>query len=259
MTEVTTQPSERGSRIWIREELAERRSVVECNRHMLTSEHNFEYYMQHAYLYTDDATVTPGNVTGLLYLAKKYAIGGLETLCLTYPEDCLSPENACLILEHAHRFDEKDLCDKAYNIVLQHGDICFATDSFRHDCFDNVMKSGDLIIQPENAFKAATAWAESESGRKGRENSPKNLRSILGETVYGIPFISMEKDYYIDNVVPRGILTDAENVKIMSCFLCPEKDPSPFSRSSNEPSHFFPKSFQGVTMFKALRWTQTLR
>ncbi|XP_071083214.1 BTB/POZ domain-containing protein 3-like [Haliotis cracherodii] len=255
------------------------RSVVECNRHMLTSEHNSDvtfrvgkgekpirthrYVLKSrscvfdamlcgpqaekddikmsdveadifsdmlVYLYTDDATVTPGNVTGLLYLAKKYAIGGLVTLCLTHLENCLSPENACLILEHAHRFDEEDLYDKACKVVLQHGDTCFATESFKnlcHDCFDNVLKSGDLTVQPQNAFKAATVWAEAECGRKGREITPKNLRSILGETVYGIPFISMEKDYYVKNVVPRGILTDAENVKIMSCFLCPEKDPSP--------------------------------
>ncbi|XP_071083990.1 BTB/POZ domain-containing protein 6-like [Haliotis cracherodii] len=257
-----------------------RSSVVECNRHMLTSEHNSDvtflvgkgekpirahryvlisrscvfdamlcgplaekddikmsdveadiFSDMLVYLYTDDATVTPGNVTGLLYLAKKYAIGGLETLCLTHQENCLSPENACLILEQAHRFDEKDLYDKACKVVLQHGDICFATESFKnlcHDCFDNVLKSGDLTVQPQNAFKAATAWAEAECGCKGREITPKNLRSILGERVYGIPFISMEKDYYVDNVVPSGILTDEENVKIMSCLLCPEKDPSPF-------------------------------
>ncbi|XP_046564406.1 BTB/POZ domain-containing protein 6-like [Haliotis rubra] len=78
---------------------------------------------------------------------------------------------------------------------------------------------------------------EAECARKGREITPRNLRSLLGETVYGIPFTSMDKEFYVDNVVPRGILTDAENVKIMSCLLCPEKDPSPFLRRSAKPTH----------------------
>ncbi|XP_071083989.1 BTB/POZ domain-containing protein 6-like [Haliotis cracherodii] len=256
------------------------RSVVECNHHMLTSEHNSDvtfrvgkgekpirahryvltsrscvfdamlcgplaekdeikipdveediFSEMLVYLYTDDATVTPWNVIGLLHLATKYTVGGLETLCRTYLEECLSPENACLILELAHWFDEEDLYDQAFKLVLEHGDTYFATESFKNLCrarFEKVMKSADLIAQPENAFKAAIAWAEAECGRKGSRITPKNLRSILGETVYGIPFISMEKDYYVDNVVPRRILTDAENVKIMSCFLCPDQDPSPF-------------------------------
>ncbi|XP_048253016.1 BTB/POZ domain-containing protein 6-like isoform X1 [Haliotis rufescens] len=192
------------------------------------------------FLYTNDVHLTLENVTGLLYLAKKYAVRGLETLCLTYLEECLTPENACLILEHAHRFDEKDLYDKAFDRVIAFGDVSFGYESFTqlcHDCFDKVILVDELSIKAENVYQSAMAWVEAECGRKGREITPKNLRSILGETVYGIPFISMEKDYYVDNVVPRGILTDAENVKIMSCLLCPEKDPSPFIRRSAKPTH----------------------
>ncbi|XP_046564412.1 BTB/POZ domain-containing protein 6-A-like isoform X3 [Haliotis rubra] len=203
------------------------------------------------YLYTDCATVTPENVTGLLYLAKKYAVGGLEKLCLTFLEKSLTPENACLILEQAHMFDEKNLYNKAFKLVPRHGDICFASEGFKylsHYCFNEAMRSRDLIILPKNAFEAATIWAEAECGRKGREITPNNLRSILGDIVYRIPFTSMDKEFYVDNVVPRGILTDAENVKIMSCLLCPGKVPSPFIRQSGKDFVLFDrhKVFSGV-------------
>ncbi|XP_046335622.2 BTB/POZ domain-containing protein 6-A-like [Haliotis rufescens] len=110
------------------------RSVVECNHHMLTSEHNSDvtfrvgkgekpirahryvltsrscvfdamlcgplaekddikipdveagiFSEMLVYLYTDDATVTPGNVTGLLLLATKYTVGGPLNLQTSYP------------------------------------------------------------------------------------------------------------------------------------------------------------------------------
>ncbi|XP_046564411.1 BTB/POZ domain-containing protein 3-like isoform X2 [Haliotis rubra] len=207
------------------------------------------------YLYTDCATVTPENVTGLLYLAKKYAVGGLEKLCLTFLEKSLTPENACLILEQAHMFDEKNLYNKAFKLVPRHGDICFASEGFKylsHYCFNEAMRSRDLIILPKNAFEAATIWAEAECGRKGREITPNNLRSILGDIVYRIPFTSMDKEFYVDNVVPSGILTDTENVKIWSCLLCPGKDPSPFIRQSGKDFVLF----DGHKVFSDVRKAQ---
>ncbi|XP_067684548.1 BTB/POZ domain-containing protein 3-like [Haliotis asinina] len=280
------------------------KSVVECNRHMLTSKHSSDVTFRvgedgetvraHRYvlisrscvfdamlcgplaekddikipdveadvfsemlmfLYTDRATVTAKNVTGLLYLAKKYAVGDLEKLCLTFLETSLTPKNACMILEHAHRFDEKDLYDKACKLVLHHGDVCCASESFKYlsrVCFDDVMGSGDLIIQSENAFKAAIVWAETECDRNKREITPQNLRSILGDIVNMIPFTSMDKEFYVDNVVPRGILTDAENVKIMSCLLCPWKDPFPFHRQPRKDFVFH----DGHKLFSDKRRTQ---
>ncbi|XP_067684547.1 BTB/POZ domain-containing protein 6-like [Haliotis asinina] len=192
------------------------------------------------FLYTDCVTVTHENVNGLLFLAKKYAVRGLEKLCLIFLETNLNAENACMILEQAHRFDEKWLYDKAYKLVLQKGNKCCASESFKclsRDCFENVIRSDDLIILPQNAFEAAIGWAEAQCRREGTEITPANLRSILGDTVYRIPFTSMSEKFYVNNVVPKGILTDAEHLNLMSWFLCPERDSSPFIRGKDFVLH----------------------
>ncbi|XP_046576779.1 BTB/POZ domain-containing protein 6-A-like [Haliotis rubra] len=71
------------------------------------SSEDFEAFVR--YLYGEKPEVTPDNATTMLYLAKKYAVEGLERLSLDFLEGSLCPDTACDVLEQAHGFDEVGL------------------------------------------------------------------------------------------------------------------------------------------------------
>ncbi|XP_046573828.1 BTB/POZ domain-containing protein 6-A-like [Haliotis rubra] len=190
------------------------------------------FYEMLKYLYTNEGNVTPENVTGLLYLAKKYSIGGLERQCLDYLEKSLSADNACVIMEQAHSFDEMELQDKALQIVISEGDVSLRTSGFSqlcHSCFHRVVSSEDLAVKPEHMFSAAMSWSAAECERKGLEVVAVNQRTVLGESLYNIRFSTMCREYFVKQVVPTGVLVADESNKILCKFVCSDVDVSPFT------------------------------
>ncbi|XP_046576056.1 BTB/POZ domain-containing protein 3-like [Haliotis rubra] len=189
------------------------------------------------FLYTDTTTLTAENVTGLLYLAKKYAVGGLERLCVAYLESSLTAENACVILEQAHVFDEETLFDRALKVIVQNGDVALESYSFKdlcQTCFQNIVSavSGEeYIVKPEKMFGSAILWAEEEIKRRELESTPENKRQVLGESVYELGFTSMGIQEFAKTVVQSGILSGDECTKLF-CFLCISgTDAAPFKVS----------------------------
>ncbi|XP_071119149.1 BTB/POZ domain-containing protein 6-like [Haliotis cracherodii] len=183
------------------------------------------------YLYTDTSTLTAENVTGVLYLAKKYAVGGLERLCVTYLESSLTAENACVILEQAHVFDEEKLFDRALKVIVQNGDVAFESHGFKDlckTCFKSVVISEDVLAKPETVFKAAVLWAEQMCNRQGREITPENKRLVLGDSVYDIDFTKMDPKVFAKSVVPSGILSGDETTKLFCFLTVSEGDVAPF-------------------------------
>ncbi|XP_067678142.1 BTB/POZ domain-containing protein 6-like [Haliotis asinina] len=187
------------------------------------------------YLYTDTTTLTAENVTGLFYLAKKYAVGGLERLCLTYLESSLTPENACVILEQAHIFDEEKLFDRALKVVVKHCGTVVRSPGFKSLCalcFHKVVSSDNFLTIDETSFRAALLWAETECKRQGREITPQNKRLVLGETVYELDLTAMGMMVFAKVVVPSGILSGDECTKLLCHMILPGSDVAPFKMKS---------------------------
>ncbi|XP_048255466.1 BTB/POZ domain-containing protein 6-like isoform X2 [Haliotis rufescens] len=183
------------------------------------------------YLYTDTSTPTAENVTGVLYLAKKYAVGGLERLCLTYLESSLTAENACVILEQAHVFDEEKLLDRALKVIVQNGDVAIQSSAFTalcHTCFHKIVSAADFVAKPETVFSAAMSWCEDECKRHGREITRDNKRLVLGDSVYDIDFTAMDAKEFVRFVVPSGVLSNEEYIKLLCFFTMSEGDVAPF-------------------------------
>ncbi|XP_046576052.1 BTB/POZ domain-containing protein 6-like [Haliotis rubra] len=183
------------------------------------------------YLYTDTTTVTAENVTGLLYLAKKYSVGGLERLCVAYLESSLTAENACVILEQAHVFDEEKLFDRALELVVKHCGTTVKSSGFTSlcaSCFHKVVSADYFLTNDETSFNAVLSWAESECKRQGREITPENKRLVLGEAVYNISFTSMDTEMFAKTVVPSGILSSDESNKLLCYLISNNTDVAPF-------------------------------
>ncbi|XP_071084190.1 BTB/POZ domain-containing protein 6-like isoform X1 [Haliotis cracherodii] len=197
---------------------------------------DFEAFLR--YLYTDIPDLTPDNATTMLYLAKKYAVGGLERLSLDFLESSLTPDSACDVLEQAHGFDETDLTATTLVMMAENGEEVLESpglDDLCQCCFHSVVSALCRLVKPESMFNAAVRWSGAECVRQGLDVTPQNQRKVIGSGFFHILFPDMDPLFFVKTVVPSKLLTNEEHVKILSYFLCPVEDVSPFgSRYTRE-------------------------
>ncbi|KAL5016532.1 hypothetical protein ScPMuIL_006121 [Solemya velum] len=77
------------------------------------------------YMYYDKENIDDGNVSEVLYCAKKYCIAGLSEACREYLSKNINTTNACLFLQIADKLDEQDLCQECLTYILEDGGGCF--------------------------------------------------------------------------------------------------------------------------------------
>ena len=91
-------------------------------------EESFKEFLR--FLYTDDCKITAENAIGVLYLAKKYLISSLAEKCCEILEASIKPENVFAVLEQAIQFDEKELEEKSWDVVLKKTQECLNSEAF---------------------------------------------------------------------------------------------------------------------------------
>ncbi|XP_041347835.1 BTB/POZ domain-containing protein 2-like isoform X2 [Gigantopelta aegis] len=190
----------------------------------------FEQFLR--YLYTDDVTMDGASVMGLLYVSKKYDVKTLEQKCLAYLSSSMTPDNACVILEQAHVFDEQELKEKALSFILENGygalkssgvtDLC-------HECLVKIIQAEELEVDEQAVFEAVVAWSESACRKQNKDVTDENRRQVIGEVIKHVRFPLLDQKYFAKNVVPTNLLTDAEKVKILTHWICPNENVSPFN------------------------------
>jgi len=83
------------------------------------------------FLYTDHATVTePQLAAELMCLAEFYRVERLKSVVEVYLSRCIDIDNACIILEIAHRFNALQLKGLTFEYILSNYDRIRATNSF---------------------------------------------------------------------------------------------------------------------------------
>ncbi|XP_067655160.1 BTB/POZ domain-containing protein 6-like [Haliotis asinina] len=183
------------------------------------------------YIYTDSTTVDADNVTALLYASRKYAITALESQCLEFLEKHLNADNACVILDAAHRFDQRHLCQRALTVIQDAGGKSLKSAGFlalSHVLVDQIVESDDLAAEEHVVFNAVNSWAEAECGRQGREITPDTKRSVLGDTLVKVRFPLLKQTFIAKEVKACGLLTDLERLRILENIICLDNDVTPF-------------------------------
>ncbi|XP_067655876.1 BTB/POZ domain-containing protein 6-like [Haliotis asinina] len=184
------------------------------------------------YLYTDDADIDADNATGLLYASRKYDITALELKCLDFLKMHLSVDNACVILEAADRFDEKQLYQEALTLVKNEGEQSLLSSGFlalSQQFVDEILESDDLAAREHVIFTAVNNWAEAECGRQGRAITPQAKKSILGDTLMKVRFPLLKSAFLEDEVKASGLLSDSERRKILDYRDNPGNGVHPFN------------------------------
>ncbi|XP_041379263.1 BTB/POZ domain-containing protein 2-like [Gigantopelta aegis] len=190
----------------------------------------FEQFLR--YLYTDDVTMDGANVMGLLYVSKKYDVKILEQKCLTYLSSSITSDNACVILEQAHVFDEQELKEKALTFILENGDAALKSSEVTdlcHECLVKIIQAEELVADEQSVFEAVVAWSESACRKQNKDVTHENRHQVLGEAIKHVRFPLLDQKYFAKNVVPTNFLTDAEKLKILTHCICPDESVSPFN------------------------------
>ena len=175
------------------------------------------------------------NVTSMLYVAKKFAIGGLSALCFAYLDSEMSIENVCKIMEQAHIYNESALHNKCLGYILNHGWEVLQTPAFTElcmDCLGRIVKSDDLKSSEEDVYEAVIGWSTNECRRQKYQPTDENRRQILGPLLYLIRFPVMDVTYFTQKVSFREILSNDEAVSIFQYFHGEEQQlPNRFNRN----------------------------
>ena len=181
-------------------------------------EESFKEFLR--FLYTDDCKITAENAIAILYLAKKYLISSLAEKCCEILEASIKPENVFAVLEQAIQFDEKELEEKSWNIVLKKSQECLNSEAFCDiglHTLNALLRKERLAVTEVELFKAVLKWTDNECARQGiniKEDKTARRR-ILGDGVYEIPFLEMSQENTVKYVSPTEILTDTEIVRIL--------------------------------------------
>ena len=178
-------------------------------------EESFKEFLR--FLHTDDCKITTENAIGVLYLAKKYLISSLAEKCCKILEPSIKPENVFAVLEQAIQFDEKELEEKSWDIVLTKTRECVNSEAFCNiglHTLNALLKKERLAVPEVELFKAVLKWTDSECARQGIniEEDKRARRRILGDSVYEIRFLEMSQEDIVKNVSSTGMLTDAEMI-----------------------------------------------
>lgn len=186
-------------------------------------------------MYTEEFYLHADNVTSMLYVAKKFSLGGLSSLCFSFLDSEMCVDNVCKILEQAHIYNESSLHNKCLGFILSHGWEVIKTPAFNElcpDCLALVIKSDDLKSSEEDVFEAVVSWATNECRHQKLQPTDETRRQVLGPLLYLIRFPVMDVVYFTQKVSFRELLSNDEAVSIFQYYHGEDQQlPNRFNRN----------------------------
>ncbi|KAL5011635.1 hypothetical protein ScPMuIL_010186 [Solemya velum] len=166
------------------------------------------------YMYSDQVRlVNPHNVMETLYAAKKYSVAGLIEACKEFCSDNIGVDNACVLLDHADKLDERELFQTCRIFISKNGEKCLQSDTFckmsRH-CVEKVIEADDLSACELSVWEALIRWAEAECERQGMAITDVNIRQAMGEMIYTIRLRGISPDDFAKLVTTKNVFTSKE-------------------------------------------------
>ncbi|XP_063396004.1 BTB/POZ domain-containing protein 6-like [Mytilus trossulus] len=213
-----------------------------------------------SYLYCDDDSVVDSDsVMALLYAAKKYSIYSLEDVCKQFLKDNINFDNACLILEQSHAFDEKDLYEECLKFIWKNGEEILEMSCVKdlcEKCMQDIIASDALNADEKLVYECVVSWSEIQCIKKKMEVNDQNQREVLSNILYQVRFPLMPLSYFADHVSEKQILSPEEKLNLYK-YLCQSRSGAvtPFiSRYRSKKTSLHCKRFKG--MVDSSDWVQ---
>ena len=208
------------------------------------------------FLYSDEVTLSGGNVMQVIYLANKYMVPLLVEKCTEYLRDNLTAANVFSILPYAQKFQDKNLEERCWKVIEIFTEEAVKSDNFvtaERSVVESLVKREVLSVTEVELFKAVDRWATEEGERQGLTLDGETKRRLLGEEIVkGIRFPLMLLGEFVTVVDDTAILSRKETGDMMKCYSNVLKTPLqllqearrklPVFRVNLNP--FYPKSDQ---------------
>lgn len=169
------------------------------------------------YLYTDEYKPTVEIAIDVLYLAKKYMLPCLEKLCTGFLEESITATNAFTLLSQSLKIGEDDLQKKCWYYIEAHCQEALTSEAFLHisqDILINMLEFEGLNVKEINLFQSLVKWSTYQCTASGMEVNAKNQRSILGNAIYCIRYLTMSQKEFAEVVSKSELLSKDEVIAI---------------------------------------------
>lgn len=157
--------------------------------------------------------MTKDIVVPLLHLSRNLDVKGLEAECFNFLINRLTLQDVCMVYEEARQSQRNDVKQMCAEKITENPNI-IQTSSFLTMSLDGlkeVLFMDDLPVDESVVFNSLMAWARQECGKRSLDATSKNLKDVLGKTLFAVRFIWLT-DEFIGQVVAKSGLLDNEEL-----------------------------------------------
>lgn len=156
----------------------------------------FKKFLSYFYDCNDDNTITMDNIAEMLCLADMYDVAACMNDCEQFMVRKMTPKNVFRFLELAIKLNRTELVAKLERLIAEDCEQSIETSAMKKLSWDGLkylLDNGLLVCDPMKVFNACIGWAKVSCKRQQLDASKaENLRNMLGDCFYSIPFGSMK-------------------------------------------------------------------
>ena len=191
------------------------------------------------YLYTDICDYT--NWQESLFLANEYEVKPLVEKIFDEKIAKEPPEEFCKLIKRC--VDRKQHMDGyleylCFKYVFDNQKTVFECDTFYNLPYEFVLKvvsSEHLVLEENLIYNALFLWAEKACLDQSLEGTGENKRKVLRDIIYEIRFPLLSQDFFSEHISEKGILEEADEIKILKHYLHPKKPVAADFKFKTEP------------------------
>ncbi|KAK3588678.1 hypothetical protein CHS0354_028886 [Potamilus streckersoni] len=189
-------------------------------KHQMRSTSTLQIRIQILYLYTGVVEVNAVNANELFDIAEEYQAEDLIGMCISVLASSLTPESACIFMKY-HKYAPCNVAENCIKFIVANSQVLYTDQlvALPQPCLQAVLASEGLALTEEEVFEIAMKWAEAQCKHQNLVVRGGNLKNVLGDAFFEIRFPIMNKDYFVDHVSNKGILTAEEEKKILLYML----------------------------------------